>query len=181
MKRKCDRCEREATVHEVTIRNGEKVEKHLCDECAKGDGLAVQQHAPIDQLITKFVMAQSGQQPAAKAGTCPCCGLTFNDFRQNGLLGCPDCYKAFESQLGPLIERAHEGATHHVGKSPRRVAGSGDRQERIRTLRKQLADAIAAEQYERAARLRDELLSAEKPPIRPAIAAELQRPAEGMA
>lgn len=180
MKRKCDSCEREATVHEVTIRNGEKVEKHLCDECARSHGLAVQQHAPIDQLITKFVMSQSGQPAApAKAGTCTTCGLTFNDFRQNGLLGCPDCYKAFEPQIGPLIERAHEGATHHVGKSPRRVAGAADRQERIRVLRKQLAEAIAAEQYERAARLRDELLTAEKPGPRPAIAAELERRAEG--
>ena len=27
---KCDRCDNDSTVHEVTVRNGVKVEKHLC-------------------------------------------------------------------------------------------------------------------------------------------------------
>lgn len=164
MKRKCDRCEREATVHEVNIRDGQKVERHLCEECARGEGIAAQQHAPIDQLITKFVLSQAGTPTEKRAGTCPTCGLSFADFRTSGLLGCPACYSAFEAQLGTLIERAHEGATHHVGKTPRRTGGSGDRQEKIRVLRKQLSDAIAAEQYERAARLRDELLAVDKAP-----------------
>ncbi|MDX2115759.1 MAG: UvrB/UvrC motif-containing protein [Planctomycetota bacterium] len=164
MKRKCDRCSAEATVHEVMIRNGEKVEKHLCEACAREEGVAVASHAPINELITSFVMSQAGAQPAAKPGACAGCGMNFAEFRQSGLLGCSECYKAFEPQLGPMIERAHEGATHHTGKTPRRGVGAVDRQERIVVLRRQLSEAIAAEQYERAAALRDELLHVEKSP-----------------
>lgn len=157
---KCDRCENEATVHEVTVHKGKKVEKHLCEQCAKTDGIAVQSHAPINALLTKFVMSSAG---AASAPTqklvCPGCAMTFADFRQHGLLGCPECYAAFEEQLGPLIERAHEGGVHHVGKTPTRSGGSVDRQRVLATLRRQLSEAVAAEHYERAAELRDELRS----------------------
>lgn len=161
MRRKCDRCDNEAVVHEVTIRDGQKVEKHLCESCAHQEGVA-KQHAPISDLITKFVLAQASGTPTARPASCPTCGMTFHEFRQQGLLGCPACYKAFEEQLGPMIERAHEGATHHVGKVPRRGAPAPDRQQRIVALRRQLQEAIDAEQYERAATLRDELLSVEQ-------------------
>lgn len=163
MKRKCDRCDQESTVHEVTLRSGQKVEKHLCESCAREEGVSVQ-HVPISDLLTKFVTAQSaGEKAPAKAGVCPGCGLTFNDFRQQGVLGCAECYQAFEQPLGVMIERAHEGATHHVGKSPGRAGGAPDRAERLCALRKQLTEAIASEQYERAACLRDQMLHVEKP------------------
>ena len=177
---KCDRCEQEATVHEVTIRGGKKVERHLCERCARGQGIAVQAPVPINELIAKHLIAQNLVEGAAatKAKACPVCGLTYAEFRQSGLLGCADCYKTFEAQLGPLLERAHEGGVHHVGKVPRRAlarskaagpaeagpeAVLGDQAERavrLATLRRQLDEAVAAEQYERAARLRDELRKA---------------------
>lgn len=163
MKHKCDRCSLDATVTEVTVRNGQKIEKHLCEQCAREEGIAIQaQHPPINELLTKFVMTQSSSESAPpRTPTCSCCGLSFADFRQRGLLGCPECYKSFEGQLSPLLERAHEGGTHHIGKVPRRAGASYDRQERLTVLRKQLSDAIAAEEYERAAHLRDELTRAE--------------------
>lgn len=162
MKRKCDLCDREATVHDLTIKNGRQVEKHLCEQCAKDQGVAVQQHAPINELITKFVLSHAGVSDASKpVGACPSCGMTFADFKSTAQLGCAACYSAFEAQLSPVLERSHEGATHHVGKTPGRREGAGERLERIRLLRKQLSDAVAAEQYERAAALRDELTSAE--------------------
>ncbi len=129
--------------------------------------------------------AGSPTDPAAKPPSrCPSCTLELAQFRSTGLLGCPDCYCVFQSVLAPLIERSHEGATHHTGKTPRllsspRHAGStphadvslrdeqlaaairAERLKRIDTLRLQLADAVAAEQYERAARLRDEVARVE--------------------
>jgi len=171
MKCKCDHCDREATITEVTVRNGQKIEKHLCEDCARQEGIAFKSQSPINELITKFVMAhgqaiisaQAGSISAKASGQASCgfCGMSFAEFRQRGVLGCPECYKTFELQLGPLIERAHEGATHHVGKAPRKADLTATRAQRISLLRKQLADAIAAEQYEKAAALRDELLSAE--------------------
>jgi protein arginine kinase activator len=192
---KCDKCGNEATVHEVTIRSGKKVERHLCETCAKGEGLPVQSaHASLAHVITQHIAQQqaaaSSQNPGAqtevaKATQCPTCGTTYAQFRHDGLLGCADCYATFEGQLGPLLERAHEGGTHHVGKIPRRIAApplglpqgrmaraaetpapapapppedpAKERARRAETLRRKPAEAVAAEQYESAAKLRDEL------------------------
>ena len=89
--------------------------------------------------------------------TCKECGLTFAQFRDTGLLGCPQCYSEFESELGPLLERTHEGGTHHIGKVPRHSGESQARQVLLLRLRKQLADAVANEDYKSAAKLRDQV------------------------
>lgn len=175
MAHQCDRCGRPATVHEVTVHDGEKVERNLCQECASQEGLVPPIHAPINELITKFVMshgAAAKKQGAsggggARAKACKACGITLAHFKQTGLLGCPSCYLSFADALGPLIERMQQGATHHTGKAPRRAGDAGDRLERITLLRKQLHDAIRAEQYERAAALRDQITRSGEP-IEPA-------------
>lgn len=154
-------CGAEATVHETLIRNGKKVERHLCEKCARKQGIVYQTPVPINELLSKIVMSQglsSSEPAAAKPGVCPGCAMTWAKFRQQGLLGCGECYKTFEKELMPLIERAHEGGATHTGKAPRRA---GSRSEvlhgRLASLRRQLQDAVAAEQYERAASLRDQL------------------------
>lgn len=168
MSHQCDRCGKPATVHEVTVHAGEKVERNLCQECAREEGLVAGPHAPINELITKFVMShgaaakkQSAQSPRAKP--CPVCGITLAQFKQSGLLGCPSCYTSFADALAPLIERMQQGATHHTGKTPRRAGATVDRHERIALLRRQLHDAIQAEQYERAASLRDQIIQTGEP------------------
>jgi protein arginine kinase activator len=74
--------------------------------------------------------------------------------RATGRIGCPADYDLFRKGLLPLISRQH-GATRHVGKAPRRSRVAADRA-RLRA-RSELRDAIALEDYERAARLRDML------------------------
>src|ERR1043165_1989309 len=136
---KGDQCEQEATVHELRVVGGKKVERHLCERCARKQGIATQAQAGAitPEMLQKLMQAsqKSGAEAAPAAGgaaaavvrtdTCPNCGIGYAEFRQAGLLGCPDCYKAFESQLGPLLERAHEGGTHHVGKAPLRAVSGG--------------------------------------------------------
>lgn len=168
----CENCnQREATIHEVLIKGGTKVERHLCETCAQQAGVQATGSPPISELITKYMMSP-GTTRGETPPSCPSCGMGYAEFRQSGLLGCPGCYDAFETRLSPLLERAHEGGTHHVGKVPRRAlaekqaGGAGverllgdarTRAERLEALRKQLSDAVEGEQYERAARLRDEL------------------------
>jgi protein arginine kinase activator len=173
---KCDRCDKPAVVHEVTVKSGIKSEIHLCHEHALEAGVAMPTHQPINQLLTQFVISQTGKSQAkgkgkgraktrARRKACPSCGMTFARFRQGGTLGCADCYEAFEEQLSPLIERAQNGATHHRAKTPRRAGASVDRQLLVQQLVKELEQAVSAEQYERAAQLRDRLrnLSPETP------------------
>ncbi len=159
---KCDHCDQPAVVHEVTVKDGVKSEIHLCHEHALEAGVAMPTHQPINQLLTQFVISQSEKgkskpKTRAKRKTCRNCGMTFAKFRQSGTLGCPDCYTAFEEHLAPLIERAQNGATQHRGKTPRRAGASVDRQVLVQQLVKELDQAVTAEQYERAAQLRDRL------------------------
>jgi protein arginine kinase activator len=177
---KCDLCENEATVRELTRKNGVKFEKHLCERCAREQGITLQSQAPLEVILKQFVVSASAppeQPPKPRAATgspaCPTCGLSFTDFKQSGTLGCGTCYIAFESLLAGLLERAHEGACLHVGKAPKRgartIATPGtasaprlalspeERVQKLQALRRQLEEAVKGEQYERAAKLRDEL------------------------
>ncbi|HEX4123651.1 MAG TPA: UvrB/UvrC motif-containing protein [Tepidisphaeraceae bacterium] len=162
---KCDNCNKNATVHLTEIKAGKKIEKHLCEQCAaQNEGLPVKSHMPINELLTNFVLAHSGMQKEAGAG-CEHCGLTWTEFRQSGMLGCPHDYQVFEKDLAPLLEKAHgKSATHHIGKVPARRGGSGvpmKRQVDLAKLRKELAKVVEAEDYERAAKLRDQIREAE--------------------
>jgi protein arginine kinase activator len=167
---KCDTCNRTATVHLTEIRNGKQVEKHLCEECAaQSEGMPglMKGHTPINELLTNFVMAHSGLQKEMNT-TCEHCGASWAEFRQNGLFGCEHDYEAFDKDLTPLLQRAHEGATHHVGKVPARagaVSAAGRPKRKlvdIARLRKELAKAVEVEDYERAAKLRDQIRQAEE-------------------
>lgn len=156
---KCDRCQQnEATIHDYKHGTGEiQSEVHLCEECAREIGVLGVPFKSVNELLQQTLTQSSVSRRASRKRECPECGLTWNDFRKAGLLGCPTCYETFEDQLGNLIERAHGGATHHVGKAPKRSTDSTERDNRIQAIRKQLAQALSAEQYERAAKLRDEL------------------------
>ncbi len=157
MKRKCDHCDRPATHHSVEIVKGQKIEKNLCDQHALAAGLAIKAiHTPINELLTSFVKKHSGVA-VHKDLLCENCGLSFSDFRENSLMGCPECYQAFEEQLSPLLERAHEGGTHHIGKVPRRAGAGEQRQQKLLQMRKRLTEAVAGEDYEAAAKWRDEI------------------------
>lgn len=158
MKRKCDKCDRPATHHAIEITAGQKIEKHLCDLHAAEEGMTVKaMNAPINDLLTSFVKLQSDEDAEAGESCCEACGMTFSQFREKHLLGCPQCYEEFEHQLAPLLERAHEGGTHHIGKVPRRAGAGDNRQLQLMRMRKRLDDAVATEDYELAARIRDDI------------------------
>ena len=161
---KCENCSKNATVHLTEIKGGKKIEKHLCEQCAaQNEGLPVKSHMPINELLTNFVMAHSGLQTEVGGG-CDQCGITWAEFRQSGLLGCSHDYQVFEKDLTPLLTRAHEQMTHHVGKVPTRRGGSGvpiKRQFDLTRLRTELSTAVEAEDYVRAAKLRDQIRQAD--------------------
>jgi len=154
--KKCDHCDKSAVVHEVVIRNGVTSEIHLCAQHAQAKGYEVPV-TPVATLLSKIVEQHGLAKRGKGAGTCPGCGLTVLEFRQSGILGCPACYDAFQPDLGALIARAQAGATHHTGRAPRRASGNVERGMQRARLVQELSAAVAAEQYERAARLRDRL------------------------
>jgi len=162
MKFKCDKCDKPATIHLTEIVSGEKIEKHLCEDCAVAEGITVKANVPISQLLESFILQSSSDDEEQAAEKCDVCGMTFAEFRSRGLLGCPHDYDAFEASLAPLLERAHDGATQHIGKVPHRASSDQKKQNAMLRLRAELKGAVAAEDYERAAVLRDQIKQLEK-------------------
>lgn len=163
MKGDCDGCKKPATVHMTEIIGGKKIVKHYCEGCPKLAGESIQSgpHTPINELLTNFVLQHSGLAKDASTA-CETCGMTWADFKQQNLLGCELDYAAFEKELTPIMQRAHEGATHHVGKVPARRAGGAivsKKRVDLAKLRRELSKSVEAEDYERAARLRDQIKS----------------------
>ena len=152
----CQRCPDDAAVHLTETVNGRRQELHLCLSCAKEAGLALPSSPPklgLDKVVQGLIVAHVGELVGELAErTCPDCGIKFMEFRAGGRLGCPQDYQVFTAGLVPLLERFH-GASRHVGKVARRRSTAGLR---LR-LRTQLRSAISREDYEEAARLRDQL------------------------
>jgi protein arginine kinase activator len=160
----CEHCKKApATFHLTNInRDGEKVERHLCERCAIEEGLVqVQKPAFSAELLENFIAAAKSTGTAHANLVCDECGISYVEFRNQGLLGCPNDYEAFKEALAPLIERAHDGATHHVGKSPKSLGTTRTTQQEVRRLKRQLQEAVTAEDYERAAELRDRIRTLE--------------------
>ena len=159
---KCDDCDKQATVHVTEIRDGQKVEKHLCEHCAVSEGITVKADVPISQLLEDFILQTVSGEETLEELACEVCGLTFSEFREQGVLGCPNDYNGFGQRLELLMSRAQQGATAHVGKIPRHSGGDQKRLNAVLRLRAQLRGAIAAEDYELAASLRDRIKEVEE-------------------
>jgi protein arginine kinase activator len=87
--------------------------------------------------------------------------MTFEEFRSSGRLGCPHDYEVFREELRPLLDNIH-GSLRHVGKVPRRLPADTRRQTQLIQLRQELQQMIAIEDYERAARIRDQIEALDK-------------------
>nr|MBN2277773.1 UvrB/UvrC motif-containing protein [candidate division Zixibacteria bacterium] len=162
----CQDCKKEqATVHLTQIVNNEKLVLSLCKECAAKRGF----HSPLDNvafplsdilagLIQQQFPEQKGDMPDLK---CEGCGLTFEEFARQGRFGCGQCYQAFRPRLEMIMRKIH-GSSLHKGKLP---VSSADQTLPIREeerLETELKKAIKAEDFERAADLRDKLKAVRK-------------------
>ena len=161
----CDNCgSSDAVVHLTQIVNNEMTTCDLCEKCAAAKGLETTPE-PVNFPLTDFLAQMGEEGPGADvhgaSEACPFCGLTFGDFRETGRLGCPQCYETFSGHLEGLLRRIH-GGTQHVGKVylPPDPSAS-EMEKRLETLRRRLNRAVDAEDFERAAELRDQIRSLE--------------------
>lgn len=152
----CNVCNKnEATVHLTEIVNDKMTKLHLCEDCAKEKGAEMEEHFGMSDLLAGLADLSSSVEPgAASSIKCALCGFTYQDFKKTGRLGCGDCYEAFKKQLDPLLKRIH-GANRHIGKVPLMVGKTVKENKTLQELKAQIEKAIAAEEFEEAARLRD--------------------------
>ncbi len=155
----CEECRRQrATWHITTFIQGRPVQQHLCDECYQKKEGAAKAEGAFASLIAAVVPELKDMAERH----CPSCGLDYLEFRQTMRLGCPRDYEAFEKPLEELLERIH-GAVRHNGKVPPTAGREEAVRSRVRSLRRQQKKAIAEENYELAAELRDRIRRIESP------------------
>jgi protein arginine kinase activator len=169
----CEKCNsNEATIHYTEVINGVKNEHHLCSECAKDVDLGYYSELfdgefPFANLI-KGILSGSGLgqknedvNPLSQV-VCTKCGMTYEEFTKEGRFGCAECYNVF----GPLIVdniKKIQGSSSHTGKRPsssvqgNAVHETGKPENRLEILQQQLQNALKIEEYEEAARIRDEI------------------------
>lgn len=160
----CEICKlRPAKVHYTEIVNNQMTKMNLCLECAEEKGVDVQKagNFGLGDLVAGLIdtTVDSDSERISKVH-CPSCGYQYSDFKRIGRLGCPDCYDAFESQLIPVLRHVH-GSTQHMGKKATRQSEQFAVREKVAALREELSLAIRAEDYERAAAIRDEIRTLE--------------------
>jgi len=135
-------------------------EAHLCEICAQAKKLpnATRTKKSLGD-IWKLLQASGVQQHQQTELTCPECGMTQSQLRSRGRVGCSRDYEVFADDIRDLLERVH-GATEHIGRVPGQSSeelAAEERDRRIRALERHLESAVRDEEYETAARIRDEL------------------------
>ncbi|MEE1284046.1 MAG: UvrB/UvrC motif-containing protein, partial [Acutalibacteraceae bacterium] len=84
---------------------------------------------------------------------------SFNDIVRESQVGCAECYRLFFDKLAPSIERIHGRALHSGKKIEVTVEEKNEptKEERIAQLKSALQDAVEKQEFELAAKLRDEI------------------------
>lgn len=161
----CQECgKRPATLHFTKIVNGDKNEFHICEACAREKGEMIPGTSggfSIHNLLSGLLDFEPLSAAKAQPIRCEHCGLTYSQFSKLGRFGCGNCYQAFSEKLDPLFKRVH-GNTVHVGKVPKRSGGIIKSKREIDLLKKDLMACIEGEEFEQAAKLRDQIREIEK-------------------
>lgn len=147
----CERCHKNQATAVLTQNvNGRTVTEHLCAECAYLNGFT--------GLFNGFPFGEVLQSMSRSSGAKRCeeCGTSLDEIAESGRIGCAACYKTFRAELMPTIQNIH-GKASHVGKRPNRTHRGLPEKVQIEQLKSDMQQAVANENFEIAARLRDEI------------------------
>ena len=164
----CDFChEREARIFlEQISNNGQKRKINICMECAVSRGISSDPksiEASIGDLFREL-SAASKRLEARNNKLCPVCGTSASRVRTTGITGCPECYSIFKDEISALMaKRGIEGT--YAGTLPQRLSSFHSVLNDRIILRNKLNDAVAKEDYEKAAMYRDYLRALESRPV----------------
>ncbi|MDR3092095.1 MAG: UvrB/UvrC motif-containing protein [Clostridiales bacterium] len=159
----CEKCNLQpASVHLTQLVNGEKTDIYLCNDCASENNISL----TFNNLLHGFLNSLYGAPPSGDSASprrealaglaCGECGLRFESFKKTGKLGCAKCYSHFRSELAQVIKNI-QGGNIHEGKFPSRCAKSALAVREAEKLKLRLKRAVEREEFEEAARLRDEI------------------------
>lgn len=162
----CSKCGKNAATNHIhTVINGIVKDVYLCPLCAKESNVSAFSNGDLFEMFSYLLNGEKTGGESHKK--CELCGSTIEDISKSGRVGCDKCYDVFKAELEPLLIRIH-GRTEHIGKKPKSTVESSvgeifDKQnidtenDEIAVLKEQLKKAIADENYEQAAVIRDEI------------------------
>src|SRR4051812_45211401 len=156
----CDICKQNvATVHLTQMVEGKTKKVDLCEGCSKAKGVDDPTGFSLADLLLGLGASQEMEASVGGDLKCPNGGFTQADFKKAGRLGCSECYNVFSEGLESLLKTMHKG-TRHVGKRPHSLQTEAEVANKLKGLQKQLEKAIADENFEGAAQIRDEIKQA---------------------
>lgn len=157
----CEKCKKnQANTYYKTTVNGKTAEMCLCGECAEklGIGSVWADNSFFDEPFFGSLFDDSffgkalGLASPRSVKRCPDCGATLDYISQSGKVGCATCYDTFEKELQAAIMRA-QGSVKHLGSEK----PENEKEKKAEVLREEMKKAIEAEDFEKAAKLRDEI------------------------
>ncbi len=130
------------------------------------------------------------QTTSKNVKSCPVCKSTIKTINENGKLGCSECYVTFIDELRPLLRKIHGNCVHNgampfmtapqssgsadgevktensvdynAAENIEKVANEESGLSEVEKLRVQMQEAIKAEEFEKAAELRDKIKAIEQ-------------------
>jgi len=158
---KCECCKQtEATIHLTQVIDGEVKKLNLCQDCAQENGIDLNSPISITDVLLGLGNPQGDGQTKTDLSefdlSCSRCQMTRAEFKKRARLGCPECYKAFMGELNAITQAMHH-SRQHVGKIPARQGNEARITAQVAALQKDIETAIAKEEYEVAANLRDKI------------------------
>lgn len=156
----CQSCgQNQATTHIKTIINGELAEVSLCRECAQKLGYNSffgNFGMDFDKFLGSLMSGSESDRILKSRKRCNCCGSTFEEIAKSGKVGCANCYDVFYDELLPSIQRIH-GKTVHIGKLAKSAGSEVKMKNTLTKLKEELTAAIKEQEFEKAAKLRDQI------------------------
>lgn len=174
----CEVCKiREANIKYTEVMNGVKTEHNLCAQCAKemdfGPYSAIfDGDFPLGKLLSGLLGIEEDEEKKENLQQiiCPTCGTSYDEFVKNSRFGCADCYSVFDLLITESIKQL-QGSDCHTGKKPeyesKKSASEFTRdqdnssavsmEEALGAWEARLKEALRIEDYELAARCRDQI------------------------
>lgn len=185
MNKKCMKCGKPATHKFVKIEKNQIYDMYFCQEHAQEKSPYQKKQMPLHEILANFLSQEQATQQLSEDELelkCESCGLSFQSYRKTFLLGCPGCYDSFREQLLPELRKFH-GNVQHVGrkpgggreeaevaavKEPLKIESEAEvatedevinliKDDALEKLAKEMSDAIASEDFEKAASCRDQI------------------------
>ena len=169
----CSQCSEPASVFLTLVVGAHTQSKAFCAKCLPAGILT----SPLPATAAGLKLAIPA--PAGR-GRCPACGFRWVDFERTQRMGCAQCYTSHAQEADTLIARSQPAMTH-IGRHPLTPAPTppthGQDMSKDKTgkdaaktkitrtptkltleeLQEALRAAVAKEDYEKAAKLRDKI------------------------